>query len=255
MSSGMHRLDDIEPDPVARLGDPPRRCRRARAGTIVRLRRLGRDGEAHEDQAHHDERDLLQPDPPRRRPEPSPGAAPQSPERVDVQDQQAPPAGSPPPPWTAAPPRTGRTSPPASPTAAEARRRRHGDRRGPPAWRTGRRADTAGTRPRPRPRPAAGAPRTGRSPAPRRRPAPTACSRKRSGRHRTSKVHRQDIQDDGVGGVEEQAGQVVTTGVDPEEDILHLEEQPGQGLVNAEPGTWSRPTSPGPSPDHGNRGS
>ena len=53
--------------------------------------------------------------------------------------------------------------------------------------------------------------------------------------------HRQDIQDDGVGGVEEQAGQVVTSRVEFPEDILRLEEQPGQRLVNAEP-----ERSPGP---------
>ena len=53
--------------------------------------------------------------------------------------------------------------------------------------------------------------------------------------------HRQDIQDHGVGNVEEQAGQVVTTWVEFPEDILRLEEQPRQRLVNAEP-----ERSPGP---------
>ena len=47
--------------------------------------------------------------------------------------------------------------------------------------------------------------------------------------------HRQDIQDDRVGGVKDEAGQVVTTRVEFPEDILHLEEQPGQRLVNPEP--------------------
>ena len=50
--------------------------------------RLGRDGQAHEDEAHQHKRDLLQEDSPCRRPEPSAGAARRSAERVDIQDQQ-----------------------------------------------------------------------------------------------------------------------------------------------------------------------
>ena len=55
------RLDRIEPDPVARLGDPgggvglPGREHAAAAG---------RDGQPHEDEARHHERHLLPPDPP-----------------------------------------------------------------------------------------------------------------------------------------------------------------------------------------------
>ena len=47
--------------------------------------------------------------------------------------------------------------------------------------------------------------------------------------------HRQEIQDHGVGDLKEQAGEVVTSRVELAEDILHLEEQPRQRLVNAEP--------------------
>src|ERR1700676_3913960 len=56
----------------------------------------------------------------------------------------------------------------------------------------------------------------------------------------------QGIQDDGVEGIEDEAGEVVSPGLEVPEDVLDFQDYPGQGLVDADEEGGPGPADLGP---------
>ena len=247
------RLDHVEPDPVARLDDPrgeapcagrkPKCCSFARPTTArpMKIRLSPANGTF----SHHTRRAAG--------PNQRPGPPPKPSERIDVQDQEHHRQGHRHRLGQQRRQRRGRTRPPASPGAARPLReraeigqdRQHREQGAgqirlarSPGHDLGPQRMDGEQRHR-----QAGAERE--DPGPSRSAPGSATRQQRDGQHE---------QDDGIDGIEDQAGEVVPPGLEAPERRIRPpgSSRPGAGRRRAE--SWSRPSRSGTSPGHGRRG-